>query len=525
VGVKKITCVQLDGEFPDLAYRLVMADYGLPLIGTILSEAGYDVKVYVEHVMPPDWDRIAESDLICVSSFGSAIGKISRLAREIRSKHRIPIILGGVYATYFPESCLDWCDYVVFGEGDETILDLVRTISNGGPIHEVQGIAYKVSDQVRRTSARPGPAKFDTIPDFTLIQGYRRMGLIDMIRKRRVPMPTIQSSRGCPFKCTFCISNTMFPDGYRKRGIDSVIRDMRDKSQYSKTLLFVDNDFAANRRHTKKLLERIIEEKLNLKLSIFARVELARDDELLALMLRAGVCDIFQGFESVQPSTLAEYDKRQSPEEIAASIQKLASLGFTVGGAFVLGADADTLETISRTVDFALENPISKPHFFPIWGLYPEKRSGYQCIVPWYRSIFRGYGYCDGLFVTNFPMQMPPSKLQRGILEAYLTCYSPTQFLRAFRRGGFTEVKEKLGVRVIVHDIAKEFLNYIPFLEEVEDGLYDAADRLREDVLIERVRKDPRWTFQDGNRALEAMGLAPVELPGFEQPKVRCLRA
>ncbi len=525
MGVKKITCVQLDGEFPDLGYRFVMADYGLPLIGTILSEAGYDVKVYVEHIKPPDWRRISESDLICVSSFTSTLGKISRLAGEIRSKHRIPIVVGGVYATYFPESCLEWCDYVVLGEGDETILDLVKTISNGGPIHEVRGIAYMAGGQVRRTSPRPGPARFDTVPDFSLIQGYGRMSLMDILRKRRVPMPTVQASRGCPFKCTFCITNTMFPDGYRKRDIDSVIRDMRDKGRYSKTLLFVDNDFAAHRQHTKKLLNRIIQEKLDFKISVFARVELARDDELLSLMRRAGVCDIFQGFESIQPTTLAEYEKRQSPEEIAASIEKLIAFGFTVAGAFVLGADADTLETISSSIDFAIEHRITKPHFFPIWGLFPEKRSGYQSIVPWYRSIFRGWGYCDGLFVTNFPLQMPPSKLQRGMIEAYHACYSPTQIVRAFRRGGFTEVKEKLGVICVWHDIEKGLRNYIPFLEEIEDGLYDSDYRLREDVLIERVKKDPRWTFQEGNRTLEALGLPPVELPGLEQQSIRCVSA
>ena len=52
MGIKKITCIQLDGEFPDLGHRFVMPDYGLPLIGTILSEAGYEVKVYVEHIKP-----------------------------------------------------------------------------------------------------------------------------------------------------------------------------------------------------------------------------------------------------------------------------------------------------------------------------------------------------------------------------------------------------------------------------------------------------------------------------------------
>ena len=104
--IKKITCIQLGGEFPDLCSRLVMPDYGLPLIGTILSEAGYDVTVYIEHIKPPEWDRIAKSDLICFSTLNGAAGKTYRLAKEIRSRLGIPTIIGGVHASYFPESCL-----------------------------------------------------------------------------------------------------------------------------------------------------------------------------------------------------------------------------------------------------------------------------------------------------------------------------------------------------------------------------------------------------------------------------------
>jgi len=525
VGIKKITCIQLDNEFPDMGYRFVMPDYGLPLIGTILSEAGYDVKIYVEHIKPPDWGRISESDLICLPSFTSTAGKIGRLVSKIRSRHRIPIVIGGTFATYFPESCLEYSDYVVLGEGDETILDLVQTLANGGPIHEVRGIAYKVGDRVHRTPPRPGPVRFDTIPDFSLIQGCRPMSFLDVLLKRRMPMPTVQASRGCPFKCTFCIANTMFPDGYRTRDIDSVIRDMRDKRQYGRTLMFVDNDFAALRPHTKELLHRIIRENFDFKISVFARVAIAKDEELLSLMRQAGVCDIFQGFESIQPTTLAEYEKRQTLEEIVTSIEKLASFGFTLAGAFVLGADADTLDTVGRSVDFAVEHPIAKPHFFPIWGLFPEKSSGYQSIVPWYRSIFRGWGYCDGLFVTNFPLQMPPSKLQRGIIKGYRTAYSATRIFSALRGGDVTSVKEKLGVRWIWNDIEKGLLDYIPFLEELEDGLYDSDYRLREDVLIERVKKDSRWTFQLGNRTREALGLPPIEFPGSAEKNLRCVRA
>jgi radical SAM superfamily enzyme YgiQ (UPF0313 family) len=521
--IRKITCVQLGGEFPDFCYRMVMPDYGLPVIGTILSEAGYDVKVYIEHVRPPEWDRLAESDLVCLSCLSAGAGKTYRLAAEIRRRLGIPTVIGGTHATYLPDSCLEHCDYVVLGEGDETIVELVETLARGGDVGQVAGIAYRVGDRLHRTAPRPGPARFDTIPNFELIEGYRPMSRWDVLRRRKTPVLTVQSSRGCPYRCTFCIVNTMFPTGYRKRDIEAVIRDLQDKRRYGRNVLFVDNEFSVLRPYTKKLLQRIIEERLDLDMVVFARVEIAKDDELLSLMRRAGISYIYQGYESVQPQTLTAYNKRQTLEQIIGAIEKLHGYGFGLLGSFVVGADTDTLETIQQTVDFALERELANAYFWPIWGHYPEERTGYRTITPWWRSIFRGWAYCDGHHVTHFPLQMPPSRLQRALIDAYEAIYSPTQVIRAVRRGRFTDARWKLLHRYLWRDVGKGPRAYVSFLEEIEDGLYDGSGRLREERLIERVTKDPRWTFEAGNRTVRSLGLSPMELPAAGKRNITCL--
>lgn len=99
------------------------------------------------------------------------------------------------------------------GEGDETIVELVATLSAKGDPADVRGIAFRDGNRTHRTPTRPGPGRFDTAPDFSLIQGYRQMTMLDMLRERRRPLLTAQASRGCQFKCTFCIVNTMFPPG------------------------------------------------------------------------------------------------------------------------------------------------------------------------------------------------------------------------------------------------------------------------------------------------------------------------
>jgi radical SAM superfamily enzyme YgiQ (UPF0313 family) len=521
--IQKITCIQLSGEYPDFCYRLVMPDYGMPFIGTLLSEAGYDVTVYVEHVKPPDWSRIAESDLVCFSTLSAGADKIARLARNIRDRLGVPVIIGGTHASYFPEACLEFCDYVVFGEGDETILELVDTLRRDGDVSAVRGIAYRHDGRVRRTSNRLGPQQFDTVPNFSLIDGYQRMSAWDMIRRRKMPLLTVQASRGCQFKCTFCIVNTMFEAGYRKRDVESVIRDLRDKRQYGRELLFVDNDFAAIRPYTKKLLRRLIEEDLGFDIMVLTRVEVARDDEILGLMRLAGVTQIYQGYESVQPETLVGYDKKQTLEKIVAAIEKLHAFDFRISGSFVVGADTDTIDTIRRTVQFVLDQRLTIAYFFPIWGHYPEQIRGFEAIVPWYRSIFRGWKYCDGNFVTHFPLHLRPSQLQRALIDAHERVFSARQVVDAVRRGKCQDAKEKLTHRYMWWTISKGLREYLPYLEQLEDGVYDEADHLRQDELVRRVRQDGSWTFTHGNQAIETLGLSPLELPMAAENNITCV--
>jgi len=459
---------------------------------------------------------------VCFSCLNAGAEKTYRLAREIRARLDVPTVIGGTHATYYPESCLDHCDYVVFGEGDETIVELVETLGRGGDVSAVAGIAYTVDGRIRRTPPRPGPARFDTVPDYTLIDGYRRMSKLDILRHRRMPLLTAQSSRGCHFNCTFCIINTMFPTGYRKRDVDAVIRDLRDKRQYGRQLMFVDNEFSSLRPYTKKLLRRMIEEALDFDITVFARVEIARDEELLTLMRRAGIRSVYQGYESVQPETLVAYDKRQTYDQMVAAIRKIQSFGFGIMGSFVVGADTDTIETIRRTVDFVREQRLTTAYLFPIWGHFPEQATGYRTITPWYRSIFRGWAYSDGHYVTHFPLRMRPSELQRGIVDAYRAMYSSREVTRALLEGRFHDAKRRLLHRYAWRRIEQGPLRHVRFLEGLEEGLYDADGRLREPALVERVRKDPRWAFQAGNRAVEGLGLAPLELPIPVENNITC---
>jgi len=524
--IKKITCIQMNSKYPDICYKLTMPDYGISIIGSILAEKGYDVVVFIDHIKPPDWDTISSSDLVCMSTMSAAARRTYCLADKIRSELKIPIIMGGTHATYFVENCLEHCDYVIKCEGDEAIIELIETLSNGGELSIIAGIAYKENGQTVITASRQGPEKFDTIQNYKLISGFRKYSWLEILRKSRVPLLTVQSSRGCPFHCSFCIVDTMFGK-YRVRSIESIIEDLKDKRQYGKNLLFIDNCFGANIFYTKRLLNRIIQEDFGFNIMVLCRVDIAQHEELLGLMRTAGISALYIGIESIQPETLFAYEKRQTVEKIESAIRQFRSYGFRISGSFVIGADTDSLETIESTVQFAINNDIEVCYFFPIWGHYMEKKLGNKSIIPWHRSIFKGWDYCDGNFVTHFPKLMRPSDLQQAVIDSHRKVYSPQVLLESVRRKNWTAVKEKIANLYAWKFIEKGLKEYIPWLKEIEKDFYGTNGRLLEDRLLEYVEKEPAWTFQENRnvhhpRNFMQNTLSQLERPVLSKNNIRC---
>ena len=522
-SIERITCIQLSGEFPDFCHRLVMPDYGMPLIGTILSACGYEVSVFVEHVHEPVWEAIAQSDLVCMSTLSAGAEKTYRLADRIRSELGVPVILGGTHATYFLEDTLQHCDYVVLGEGDESIVELVAALSHGSSPAAVAGIAYLQDGAVVATANRMGPERFDTIPDFELIHGYRKLGLLGKLRRGRVPLLTVQSSRGCQFHCTYCIVDTMFPAGYRKRDVESVIEDLIDKRRFGRNLLFVDNDFAIKPTQTKVLLKRMIEEDLGYDIIVLTRSDIVRQDDLLSLMRRAGVRAIYQGYESIEPETLLSYDKRQSVEKIERAIARLHRHGFRISGSFVLGADPDTCATLDATVRFVLDQELTVAYFFPLWGHYVEQKNGNRSITPRHRALFRGWEYCDGNFVTHFPKNMRPSQLQSGLITAHQEVYSPALITRLVSRGKFRDAWEKATHRLMWSSIQTELKAHIDWLREFETEFYDDRDRLLEGKLKAAHQQGVPWSFDIRSGVPSSPYVSPLEQPRPVVSNIKCV--
>ena len=212
--------------------------------------------------------------------------------------------------------------------------------------------------QSATTPCRRTPDDLDAIPipDLNLSKAFSRK--ID--GKVVIPM---QTSRGCPYACSFCSVTGMFGHKYRFRSTASVMAELRRYDPHRHFIFFYDDNFAANAEHTKELLRAMIAARLKFQWSAQVRADVARDAELVKLMKKAGCYIVFIGFESVNPQSLKAMKKGQTVAEIARAVKVLRRRRIRIHGMFVYGFDEDDWRTVRRTVRFAKKARLASSQF------------------------------------------------------------------------------------------------------------------------------------------------------------------
>jgi radical SAM superfamily enzyme YgiQ (UPF0313 family) len=395
---------------------------GLPLIGAILTRRGHDVRIYVETLAPIDLDDLLQADLIGISSTTATTPPAYALADRLRAQGKT-VVFGGAHVTFLPEEALEHADYVVRGEGHATIVELIDALEHGSDLAEIAGLSYHGPDGPLHTPARPNcdNETFAALPapDLTLIVGHEGMLTIP-----------IMTQWGCPYNCNFCSVIKMFGRRVRARAIEDVLDELQS-SPPDKDVFFYDDNFVVDKRRTKALLRGMLERGIDLPWSAQMRAEAIYKDrrtgewdtELLELMRETHCTWVYVGFESVNPAALEEYNKQQTVEQIADSIRAFHAYNIPIHGMFVLGCDADTLETIRTTVDFAIKHKIDTVQFLTITPI--PGTEFYEQMKAEDRLISDDWSLYDGHHVVIQPAQMTPYELQVASLQGMLRFYAP----------------------------------------------------------------------------------------------------
>lgn len=392
---------------------------GLPIISSILKKEGHSVDIFCEDLSEINYKKAYSSDLIGISTITSTAPRAYKIAREFKEMG-IPVTIGGPHATFRPEEALTYGHYCVRQEGEETIKELVEALENKGELSNIKGLSYIDDGKFKHNPDRPLLCELDSIPfsDIDGIIGHERMRIFP-----------IQTSRGCPFNCSFCSVTPMFGKKYRMRSIDSVIAEIEYRKQ--RDIFFYDDNFASDKERTKRLLEKMAQLGISPKSwTAQVRIDVAKDEELLKLAKTTHCLFFYIGFESINPESLKEYKKGQTLGEIKEGIEIIHRFGMRIHGMFVLGSDSDKEETIRETVDFAKRHKIDTVQFLILTPL-PGTRT-FNELDREGRIFTYDWSLYDGMNVVYQPKNMTPYQLQLGNMKALRKFYSLRSIIKLF---------------------------------------------------------------------------------------------
>jgi anaerobic magnesium-protoporphyrin IX monomethyl ester cyclase len=262
-------------------------------------------------------------------------------------------VIGGPHVTFAPEETLlqsPWIDAIVIGEGERTLVELVRAVEEHRDTHQVSGIAFTNGGMVIKTLPQARTEDLDRLP-------LPARELLPMAKYRALGTPcTVITSRGCPYSCIFCSGRRMFGLKVRFRNPGLVVDEI-EKLQYDFGLAkinIVDDTFTLNHNHTRAVCEEMLRRNLKIKWSVFARVDRINEN-LAQLMNRAGCEWVLFGVESADEGILKTIKKGITPEEVRRGVKIAAEAGINVFNSFILGLPGESRDTALKSMAFGDE--------------------------------------------------------------------------------------------------------------------------------------------------------------------------
>ena len=304
-----------------------------------------DIKKYLEEFRP---DVIGLT--VMTQKLGAAV-KLAQICKEWDSN--VPVIVGGAHPTLDPEQVLSSkdIDFAVRGEGELVLPQLLKAIAAKSGFSGIGSLSYKKDGQVVNNPICA------LIEDLDIVPLPARELLMNAHNYSSEDMGVIMTTRGCPYGCTYCFH--MWARRVRYRSIDSVIKEIKlVKTNYgTRQFAFKDDTFTINRKRLFDLLQRMIDEKLNINWECTTRVDVL-DEEMLKKMIEAGCNVVKIGVETGSAKILKETNKGVTMEQIKKAAALLNKYNVFWSAYFMMGLPQETEDDIRSTYTFMKElNP------------------------------------------------------------------------------------------------------------------------------------------------------------------------
>jgi anaerobic magnesium-protoporphyrin IX monomethyl ester cyclase len=328
---------------------------GLACLAAALESADIDVKI-LDFVVFPYSKKHLEKELqqfdphmLGVTAVTMSVDSALKVVQDAKSiAPEVLTVMGGPHVTFCARETMrayEAIDFIVLGEGEETIVELTNAVQKGKALDNIKGLAYRQECHIKTTEPRPFIKDIDSLP-----QPARH--LIPLGRYRALGLPvSITTSRGCPFQCIFCVGRKMVGANVRYRSPQKIVDELEMLGHLDfQQVNLADDLFTASKRHCMAVCDEMIQRKLKIQWTSFARVDTV-SPEMLKRMKEAGCTAVSFGVESGSPEILKRIKKGITIDQVFAAVKMCNHAGITPQASFILGLPGETPETLQETVE------------------------------------------------------------------------------------------------------------------------------------------------------------------------------
>ncbi len=370
ITIRKIVFIYLtpiSGEYQitdDMGYNVQRRpQLGFQYLCAVLERINVKTDIFDQSVsfFNLDWllKKIEEYDAVGFYCSDCQEEKVKFYCQKIKDKYQVPILVGGP-STLGNSTFLDFgCDFVVHGEGEMTIQQIVEYYNGERKIEDVKGVSYKKDDKIIEAPPQELIEDLDQLPfpdrskvDINSYYDYLLFGM-------RTPYITMIASRGCLHRCSYCTSCKIWRYQYRRRSADNVLLEIDEMiEKYNiKFISFQDDIFGGTNNWIEEFCNKLISQPYKIRwMVIIHPFSIRKDTErILRLMKRAGCNTLSFGIQSAHPEILKNILRHPDEPEQLKKIIKIANrLGFVTAASYIFGLPGDTRETIQTTIDYSL---------------------------------------------------------------------------------------------------------------------------------------------------------------------------
>lgn len=382
-----------------ILYRYTYTGFGSALlVVAALTPPAWQITFIDENFEAIPFDR--DFDLIALTANTMQAPRAYAIAEAFRQRGK-RVVIGGIHATVMPEEAKAHVDAVVIGEAESTWPALIDDFQQG----RLQPF-YRANQATDLTQS--------PLPRY------------DLLKPEHYSNIWIQTTRGCPRDCEFCVSSNLFGKTYRRKSIDQVVAEITAIKRIwpNPAISFADDNFCIDRSYARALLKAI--KPFRIRWFAQSDVAVADDEALLLEMKQAGAAILFIGFESITQPGVQNLDrnnwKARHVADYAEIIRRIQRLGIGVMGAFIVGLDSDTPEIFDQMADFILRNHLYAAQITiatPIPGSRLRQRLAAEG-----RLLNHDWGNYHFAAVNFRPKNMSPTELEDGHLRLLRKIYS-----------------------------------------------------------------------------------------------------